>query len=137
MSQVREERPLYEQMFNEAFCRGARPSTEEASSAVLDENKHQKSTYVFVNRIESSQRSDSISIDVITANEHLVFKGILDSGAEATIVLMRFAQRILELDSNVTLSKLDLPITVDLPNGATDEIHYEMCLDLVLQSKAI
>ena len=100
------------------------------------DNKHPISTYVFVNRIESSQCSDSISIDVKMANEHLVFKGILDSGAEATIVPMKFAQRILEVDSEVVMSKLDPPITLELPNGSKDKISYEMYLDLVLQSKA-
>src|SRR5205823_4090601 len=70
------------------------------------ENKQQKSTYVLVNRIESSQSGDSISIDVITANEHFVFEGIVDSGAEATIVPMKLAHKILEVDSDVTMSKL-------------------------------
>ena len=106
------------------------------ASMKSSDNKHPKSTYVFVNRIESSQCSDSISIDVKMANEHLVFKGILDSGAEATIVPMKFAQRILEVDSEVVMSKLDPPITVELPNGSKDTISYEMYLDLVLQSKA-
>ena len=65
-----------------------------------------------------------------------MFKGIVDSGAEATIVPMRIAQRILEVDNNVVMSKLDSEVPVELPNGSTDMISYEIYLDLVLRSKA-
>ena len=100
------------------------------ASMKTSDNKPSKSTYVFVSRIESSQCNDSISVDVKTANEHLVFRGILDSGADATIVPMKFAQRILEVDSSVTMSKLDTPIIVELPNGSKDKISYEMYMGL-------
>jgi len=98
------------------------------------DNKSPKLTYVL--RVESSQCNDTNSIDVIVANHQLVIKGILDSGAEATIVPMRIAQRILEIDNNVVMSTLDSEVEVELPNGSSDRITYEIILDLVLRSKA-
>ena len=98
------------------------------------DNKSPKLTYVL--RVESSQCNDTNSIDVIVANHQLVIKGILDSGAEATIVPMRIAQRILEIDNNVVMSRLDSEVEVELPNGSSDRITYEIILDLVLRSKA-
>ena len=106
----------------------------QASMKKPSDNKSPKLTYVL--RVESSQCNDTNSIDVIVANDQLVFKGILDSGAEATIVPMTIAQRILEIDSNATLSRLDSEVKVELPNGSNDMITYEVILDLVLRSKA-
>ena len=100
------------------------------------DNKHPKSTYVSVYSVGGSQYNDSISVDVKVADENLVFSGILDSGAEATIMPLKFARKILEIDNKVRMSRLGNPIVVQTPNGTTGQIHYEMLIDIVLQTKA-
>lgn len=87
--------------------------------------------------VEISAENDinaSSQIEVRISMASILFPGILDSGAAATVVPMRIASKAMKMDPTIRLNNLEEKVVLKLPDGSKAEATHEMHVDLTLQT---
>jgi len=108
---------------------------EKAKSNRNTENKHSKKirSYIRVCRVGS----DRNQIEVGISESNVYFRGIIDSGADYTLIPRKVALQAMARDSKLRLEKLSSPVELRLGDHETfTTVHEVITVDLTLQTKA-
>ena len=122
-----------------------KPSADEQSKLLQQSKALRKvsvnktnSTYLTIARVVDNHAVEDLEsrIQVSFAKGRVLCYGILDSGADATILPYNIAEEICRIDKQVSLMPCSEIISARLPDGREIEISQYLVLDITLQSKA-
>jgi hypothetical protein len=85
---------------------------------------------------EDNESAGEATVEVIFANGHVICKGILDSGADLTIIPKTVADTLVKTDSAIVLQRLSEPIHIGLPDGRTAKSTEEIFVNITLRTHA-
>ena len=118
-----------------------KPSPEEQKRVIAQykltkPNKPEASShYIQLSKISAEDSNASRFVNVIMANGTFSCKGILDSGADATIISRRIINELHSLNIDLNLMSLNELRILKLPNGNTAQIKQSVEIELTLETK--